>query len=72
MGGADFIPAASAALPCRQVYVHVTVRTEDGEEVLYSTRGQDGGNGQAMAFIVEAGKRAPRAWEIALKSRKSV
>ncbi|GAX74288.1 hypothetical protein CEUSTIGMA_g1737.t1 [Chlamydomonas eustigma] len=49
------------------VYVHVTVRTEE-DDVLYSTRSQEGGNGQALAFLIEAGKRAPRAWEIALKT----
>ena len=45
--------------------MHVTVRTEE-EEVLFSTRGQDGGAGQALAFVLGEGQRAPRAWEIVL------
>ena len=43
--------------------MHVTIRTEE-EDVLFSTRGQDGGNGQALAFMLNEGQRAPRAWEI--------
>ena len=34
--------------------------------MLFSTRGQDGGAGQAMALVLGEGQRAPRAWEIVL------
>lgn len=50
------------------MYVHVTVRPEEDDRVFYSTRGQEGGNGQPLALMIEKGLRGPRAWEIALKS----
>ena len=40
--------------------------------MLYSTRGQDGGNGHALAFVLNGGQRAPRAWEIVLGGMGSV
>lgn len=55
------VPPVSA-----QVYIHVSVRDES-EHVCFSTRTQHGGTGQPIAFMVEAGQRAPRAWEIAVK-----
>ncbi len=51
-----------------EVYVHVTVRSEE-EDLLYSTRSQYGGNGQPLVFMIEKGLRPPRAWEISLKSQ---
>jgi len=51
------------------VYVHVTVRTDD-QQVCFSTHASEGGNGQPIAFMIEKGQRAPRAWEIAVKSMK--
>lgn len=62
-GEGDASPAAGDL-----VYVHVTVRTED-DDIVYSTRSEHGGNGQALAFVLEKGKRAPRGWEIVLKGR---
>lgn len=64
-GEGDASPAAGDL-----VYVHVTVRTED-EDIVYSTRSEHGGNGQALAFVLEKGKRAPRGWEIVLKGREA-
>jgi hypothetical protein len=58
-------PAPPIAL---KVYVHVTVRPEEDDAVFFSTRGQEGGNGQPLALMIEKGLRGPRAWEIALKS----
>jgi hypothetical protein len=39
------------------------------EEVLWSTRAEEGGSGQPIAFAFEKGTRPPRAWEIALKGK---
>ena len=37
------------------------------EDMLWSTRADEGGSGQPMAFALEKGTRPPRAWEVALK-----
>lgn len=66
-----------------QVYVHVSISPavpEDEREdlsvqkqdVLWSTRSDEGGSGQPMAFTFEKGTRPPRAWEIALKGGLSM
>eukprot|EP00798_Chlamydomonas_sp_ICE-L_P005152 gene5152-34966_t len=47
------------------VYVHFSV-IEGDDDILYSTRAEDGGTGHPLAFIMEKGRRAPRGWEIAL------
>jgi hypothetical protein len=50
---------------CRsQVYVHVAVR--EGERTLATTRADEGGPGVPRALVLGKGRRAPRAWELAL------
>ncbi|KAG1666907.1 hypothetical protein FOA52_005967 [Chlamydomonas sp. UWO 241] len=51
------------------VYVHMTVRTDVGA-VLWSTRTQERGSGQPLAFMIEKGQRAPRSWEVAVKGMR--
>eukprot|EP00983_Pelagomonas_calceolata_P054272 1143635-Pelagomonas_calceolata.AAC.3 len=63
--------------PCpAQVYVHVSISpavaegaelSDQKEEVLWTTRADEGGSGQPLAFALEKGIRPPRAWEVALK-----
>eukprot|EP00879_Flechtneria_rotunda_P002973 GHRR01003190.1.p1 GENE.GHRR01003190.1~~GHRR01003190.1.p1 ORF type:complete len:634 (+),score=228.22 GHRR01003190.1:2740-4641(+) len=48
------------------VYVHYSVCNAEGD-LLYSTQAGDGGSGQPLAFLLEKGQRAPRAWELALQ-----
>ena len=50
---------------CCQVYVHVSIKTVDGE-VLDTTRRDEGGSGVPNVFVVGKGKRAPRGWELAV------
>jgi hypothetical protein len=51
------------------VYVHVSITDgADEDDLLWSTRANEGGSGAPLAFLIEKGARAPRAWEIALKS----
>lgn len=50
-----------------QVYVHYNVKTAEGK-LLLSTWQAEGGAGLPLPFIVGAGRRAPRAWEIAMLS----
>lgn len=47
------------------VFIHYSIL--DGGEVLYSTRSDENGSGQPLAFQMEKGVRAPRSWEIVLK-----
>lgn len=47
-----------------QVYVHVAVR--ERKRVLETTRADEGGSGVPRAFVLGKGRRAPRAWELAL------
>ncbi len=47
-----------------QVYVHVAVR--EGERTLATTRADEGGPGVPRALVLGKGRRAPRAWELAL------
>ncbi len=50
--------------------MHVSVGpADDPEDVLYSTRAEAGGSGQPLAFLLQKGARAPRAWEIALSGK---
>uniref|UniRef100_A0A7S3VGN7 peptidylprolyl isomerase n=1 Tax=Dunaliella tertiolecta TaxID=3047 RepID=A0A7S3VGN7_DUNTE len=58
------------------VYVHVSISpavaegaelSDQKEEVLWTTRADEGGSGQPLAFALEKGIRPPRAWEVALK-----
>lgn len=53
--------------PAPQVYVHYNVKTAEGK-LLQSTWQAEGGAGLPLPFIIGAGHRAPRAWEIALLS----
>ncbi|KAF5841516.1 hypothetical protein DUNSADRAFT_12444, partial [Dunaliella salina] len=62
--------------PGNLVYVHVSIipavaegveLSEHKEEVLWTTRADEGGSGQPLAFALEKGIRPPRAWEVALK-----
>ena len=50
-----------------QVYVHYNVKTAEGQ-LLQSTWQAEGGAGLPLPFIIGAGRRAPRAWEIAFLS----
>ncbi len=50
-----------------QVYVHYNVKTAEGQ-LLQSTWQAEGGPGLPLPFIIGAGRRAPRAWEIAFLS----
>jgi FKBP-type peptidyl-prolyl cis-trans isomerase 2 len=56
-------------MACRQVYVHYNVKTADGT-LLQSTWQAEGGAGLPLPFIIGAGRRAPRAWEIAFLSEQ--
>lgn len=55
-----------------QVFVHITIRApEEGEaaadaSVVHSTKAEEGGPGQPLAFRLGKGWRAPRSWELAL------
>lgn len=44
--------------------MHVAVR--ERERVLQTTRADEGGSGVPRAFVLGKGRRAPRAWELAL------
>jgi len=57
----DLVPAPP---PRPQVYVHVAVR--EGERTLATTRADEGGPGVPRALVLGKGRRAPRAWELAL------
>ena len=60
-------------LQCAQVYFHLTVRREDGERVLETTRlSEEGveGSGVPRAFVLGKGLRAPRGWELAISSER--
>lgn len=49
--------------------MHYSIKSSDSgadAEVLFSTRSSEGGAGAPLAFMLEKGVRAPRAWEIAL------
>jgi hypothetical protein len=51
------------------VFVHVSISKEaDEDDLLWSTKAEEGGSGGPLAFLMEKGARAPRAWEIALKA----
>ena len=63
----------AARTPCAQVYLHLTVRREDGERVLETTRlCEEGveGSGVPRAFVLGKGLRAPRGWELAISSER--
>ncbi len=49
-----------------QVYIQYSIRDLE-DDLLYTTRSEEGGSGQAFAFLVEKGVRVPRSWEIAIK-----
>lgn len=55
----------------KQVYIHVGI-SNDEDDLLWSTRAEEGGSGQAFAFLLEKGRRVPRAWEVAVKGQCSV
>ena len=44
--------------------MHVAVR--ERERVLQTTRADEGGSGVPRALVLGKGRRAPRAWELAL------
>ncbi|GFR52572.1 hypothetical protein Agub_g15164 [Astrephomene gubernaculifera] len=48
------------------VYIHYSIR-DTQDELLFSTRSEEGGAGQAFAFLLEKGVRVPRGWEIAIR-----
>ncbi|GLI61315.1 hypothetical protein VaNZ11_003671 [Volvox africanus] len=48
------------------VYIHYSIRNLE-DELLYSTRSDEGGSGQAFAFLMEKGVRVPRGWELAVR-----
>jgi hypothetical protein len=50
--------------------VHYNVKTAEGQ-LLQSTWQAEGGAGLPLPFIIGAGRRAPRAWEIAFLSAPS-
>ena len=57
----------------QQVYFHLTVRREDGERVLETTRLREEGvegSGVPCAFVLGKGLRAPRGWELAISSER--
>jgi hypothetical protein len=56
---------------CLQVYVHYSIRNVE-DELLYSTRSDEGGSGQAFAFVMEKGLRVPRGWELVLRGEQPV
>lgn len=60
------LPPALCACYHSQVFVHVRTLAQNGDEVLHSTRAEDGGSGQPLAFRLCKGWRAPRGWELAL------
>lgn len=62
--------ARACAYVRAQVYVQYSIRTAD-DDLLYSTRSDEGGPGEAFAFLLEKGVRVPRAWEIAVKGKPS-
>lgn len=49
-----------------QVFVHVDISNAE-DDALWSSRASEGGSGAPLAFLIEKGPRAPRAWEITLK-----
>lgn len=49
-----------------QVYIQYSIRDLE-DDLLYSTRSEEGGSGQAYAFLLERGVRVPRGWEIAIQ-----
>ena len=58
------VQTLNPALETLQVYVHVAVR--ERKRVLQTTRADEGGSGVPCAFALGKGRRAPRAWELAL------
>jgi hypothetical protein len=58
--------------------VHVTIRAPEEDEaaadaaVVYSTKSEEGGPGQPLAFRLGKGWRAPRSWELALAGEASL
>ncbi|GIM00169.1 hypothetical protein Vretimale_5329 [Volvox reticuliferus] len=48
------------------VYIHYSIRDLE-DELLYSTRSDEGGSGQAFALLMEKGIRVPRGWELAIR-----
>ncbi len=48
------------------MYIQYSIRDLE-DDLLYSTRSEEGGTGQAFAFLLEQGVRVPRGWEIAIK-----
>ncbi|PNW88165.1 hypothetical protein CHLRE_01g017200v5 [Chlamydomonas reinhardtii] len=48
------------------VYIQYSIRDLE-DDLLYSTRSEEGGSGQAYAFLLERGVRVPRGWEIAIQ-----
>ncbi|KXZ48761.1 hypothetical protein GPECTOR_25g345 [Gonium pectorale] len=65
-GGPGGSGRAGGALGVAAVYIHYSIRDQE-DDLLYSTRSEEGGSGQAFAFLMEKGLRVPRGWEIALK-----
>lgn len=55
-----------SCLTTTQVYIQYSIRDLE-DDLLYTTRSEEGGSGQAFAFLVEKGVRVPRSWEIAIK-----
>ncbi|KAG2493708.1 hypothetical protein HYH03_008222 [Edaphochlamys debaryana] len=49
------------------VYIQYSIRDLE-DELLYTTRSEEGGSGQAFAFLMEKGVRVPRGWEVAIKA----
>lgn len=49
-----------------QVFVHVSFSDADGKEQFWSSRVEQGGTGEPLAFTLGKGARAPRGLEIAL------
>lgn len=51
------------------MHIHYSVISEE-DDILYSTRSEEGGPGHAFAFTLEKGCRGPRGWEVALKGEQ--
>lgn len=63
-------PKFDSTLSYLQVYFHLTVRREDDDRVVETTRlEEDGveGSGIPKALVLGKGLRAPRGWELALQ-----
>jgi hypothetical protein len=65
--GCKCVGTTSTKCHAPQVYVHYNVKTAEGQ-LLQSTWQAEGGAGLPLPFIIGAGRRAPRAWEIAFLS----